>query len=265
MSKCNRMKLKLEPVAFDLQKVHETTQHELMHAPVYNAAACEAMSGILDYVWLGSWRDAEDPTALERNGITHVLNVAKEVPSQDEREAMERANVVSFQIPLADAHSEDIVPHFEAAFAFMDEAKAAGGKVLVHCRRGISRSPAIVVAYVMRSMKKDYISALEFVKERRPCVSLNLAFREILEDYDPETPLFGGFAHCAHHHHHRCNQAPLSASGPRSVTPSRSCEGGTSHVCRQDSQCMTEEEVSCDSESSKPSSHCVRTAATLAF
>lgn len=263
MSKCNRMKLQLAAVAFDLEKVHESTQEELLSAPVRCAATCELMSDVLDWVWLGSWRDAEDPAALERNGITHVLNVAKEVPSQDERDAMARANVVSYQIPLVDAHSEDIVRHFETAFTFIEEARAARGRVLVHCRRGISRSPAIVVAYIMRYMHKDYHTALAFVKERRPCVSLNLAFREMLEDYDPATPLFGQHATTTPlplpERRASSESSTATHSDARAAAAAHAARhGGMRHAGRQDSQCLTEEDVSCESDGSKPGSQCVR-------
>lgn len=85
-----------------------------------------------------------------------------------------------------DAHSENILPHFEEAFKFMDEARSKGGRVLVHCRRGISRSPAIVTGYIMTKTGVSYESALSFVTGCRSSVSLNLAFREILFTYKPQ-------------------------------------------------------------------------------
>ncbi|BGP36472.1 tyrosine/serine/threonine protein phosphatase [Rhodotorula kratochvilovae] len=39
---------------------------------------------------------------------------------------------------------------FQAAFAFLDEARERGERVLVHCQCGVSRSATVVIAYCMR-------------------------------------------------------------------------------------------------------------------
>jgi protein-tyrosine phosphatase len=184
MSRCKRPP-QLGP-AFDLKIVHE--HNPVDHGcPVGNAAACEEMSDILGCLSLGSWRDAADPEKLKARGITHVLNVAKEVPPSSEREAMESGDFCHKTIPLVDCHSQNIDEHFEDAFTFIQDARAQNGKVLVHCRRGISRSAAIVVGYLMSHENYTYEEALDFVKEKRSCVSLNLAFRQILSEYVPGT------------------------------------------------------------------------------
>ncbi|KAG1968011.1 Tyrosine-protein phosphatase vhp-1 [Pimephales promelas] len=51
-----------------------------------------------------------------------------------------------------------------------------GCSVLVHCAAGISRSPALAVAYVMYSLEMDLDHAYRFVKERRPTISPNFNF-----------------------------------------------------------------------------------------
>lgn len=40
-------------------------------------------------------------------------------------------------------------------YSVLDGAMSAGCSVLVHCAAGISRSPALAVAYVMYSLKMD--------------------------------------------------------------------------------------------------------------
>lgn len=166
--------------AFNLSAVQ--TEGSLEVQPVC-AARCEPMSRIHDHLYIGSWRDLEDPAALRAAGITHVLNVAKEV------DPAHHAGVEGFcclHIPLVDEHRENIVHHVEAACQFIEGAKAEKGRVLVHCRRGISRSPAIVVGYLMRQDGFEFDAAVDFVKARRLCTSLNIAFREFLMAY--ETP-----------------------------------------------------------------------------
>lgn len=72
------------------------------------------------------------------------------------------------------------------------------GRILVHCRRGISRSAAIVVAYLMAAERLSYQDVVAHVTRRRSCVSLNLAFQEKLTDYTPEDRWFNPALGVAH-------------------------------------------------------------------
>ncbi|KAM4634493.1 uncharacterized protein ACJ7VT_001113 isoform 2-T2 [Polymixia lowei] len=60
---------------------------------------------------------------------------------------------------------------------------SSGGAVLVHCAAGISRSPALAVAYIMYSLGMDLDHAYRFVKERRPSISPNFNFLGQLQHF----------------------------------------------------------------------------------
>ena len=49
-----------------------------------------------------------------------------------------------------DSPEAELSTHFDAAFAFMQEAIAGGGGVLVHCFAGRSRSVTVLLAFLMR-------------------------------------------------------------------------------------------------------------------
>lgn len=66
-----------------------------------------------------------------------------------------------------DAHR--LESYLDDATAFI-AAHIARGCVLVHCGAGVSRSAAVVVAYLCRYAGMSYTEALEFVKQKRPCV-----------------------------------------------------------------------------------------------
>jgi protein-tyrosine phosphatase len=171
--------LDLTGPAFDLTIVSPVDASTL---PVC-AATCQPMSQIKPHLYVGSWRDLEI-NHLQNAGITHVLNVAREVdPAAHEKHL---AGFQVLHIPLADEHRENIIDHIENACSFIEKAKVQHGKCLVHCRRGISRSPAIVVGYLMRQCGYEYDEAVAYVQSKRECVSLNIAFREFLMAY--ETP-----------------------------------------------------------------------------
>ncbi|KAG5455575.1 MAG: dual specificity phosphatase, partial [Olpidium bornovanus] len=76
-------------------------------------------------------------------------------------------------------------PHFAGARQFVEGALKSGGRVLVHCNDGISRSPAFAVAYVMETVCLDYQSAFHFVLQRRFCVNPNEGFKLQLKEYEP--------------------------------------------------------------------------------
>lgn len=51
----------------------------------------------------------------------------------------------------------------------LDVARTTG-RILVHCNKGVSRSPSVVVAYLMKTKELSFPDALQFVQEKRPIV-----------------------------------------------------------------------------------------------
>ncbi|VDN38899.1 unnamed protein product [Dibothriocephalus latus] len=64
-----------------------------------------------------------------------------------------------------------------------NERLANGTRCLVHCKMGISRSGATVVAYVMKEKGWDLKKSLDYVRSKRPCVNPNPNFLRQLETY----------------------------------------------------------------------------------
>ena len=57
---------------------------------------------------------------------------------------------ISLLLLCADEAEADISQHFLACHAFIDEARAAKKKVLVHCGAGASRSATVCAAYLIK-------------------------------------------------------------------------------------------------------------------
>ncbi|CAC9442928.1 dual specificity phosphatase-like protein [Leishmania infantum JPCM5] len=222
MSKCKRCLQNLNGPAFDLKAVQEAQHTFLEEESVCNAAQVYPMSDITSLLAVGSWKDASNPELLKAHNIRYVLNVAKElIPTEEAKMIAQNNDIVSEWIPMSDSHTQDVSEHLIKAFRFIERARSEHSRVLVHCRRGISRSAAIIVAYLMASEHRSYEDALKFVTERRSCVSLNLAFQERLSEFVPSSEFFHGPPTQQQQQQQQQPGAasPLSASSSNSLLP----------------------------------------------
>ena len=87
-------------------------------------------------------------------------------------------------VRLYDVEESDLLPHWNDTCKFIAEAKNFGGKCLVHCRMGISRSASTVCAYLMKEKlwKKD--DALNYVEKCRPIICPNPGFQKQLDEFE---------------------------------------------------------------------------------
>lgn len=132
---------------------------------------------ILPLLYLGSYADVKDAAGLRRLGVRKVLNVAADCAEDAEPGGYAVPDGVEVRhVLLRDRSDEDIGPHFASCTDFILDATSAGECVLVHCRKGISRSAAIVIAFLMITERMTYEAALQRVKRLRPCVSPNIGF-----------------------------------------------------------------------------------------
>ena len=70
----------------------------------------------------------------------------------------------------------DLMAHVGAANAFISEAHATGGAVLVHCYAGQSRSAALVIAHLI-SQGMGFLDAWATTRRARPCIQPNSGAR----------------------------------------------------------------------------------------
>ena len=71
-------------------------------------------------------------------------------------------------------------------FYFLDREHAKGGKTLVHCRAGISRSATICLAYLIKTRGYGWEQAYNFVKQKRNMINPNFNFMGQLQKFEQE-------------------------------------------------------------------------------
>jgi hypothetical protein len=140
-------------------------------------------------LFLGSKESARSIDILKKNQIKYILNCTptRNVdPEAGVPNFFEKGRFSGFtykRIPIFDNKGEDLVPHFDAAFRFIEEG-SHWGNVLVHCHKGISRSVSFVIAYLIRKNGFTYDEALQYVKSIRPFVQPNEAFERQLRLFE---------------------------------------------------------------------------------
>jgi len=122
-------------------------------------------------LYLSSYQIASDFEALRANRITHIVNTAADVCDSRFPEHFQYLTYY-----LKDTNSEDISLIFYRTLEWIQSAIEQGGRVLVHCREGISRSASVVIAYLMWRCSLPFKVAYEKVSKIRPICSPNTGF-----------------------------------------------------------------------------------------
>uniref|UniRef100_A0A3Q4HM18 protein-tyrosine-phosphatase n=1 Tax=Neolamprologus brichardi TaxID=32507 RepID=A0A3Q4HM18_NEOBR len=134
---------------------------------------------LLPFLFLGSAIHSSRRETLAAAGITAVLNVSSTCPNFYEGEFQ------YLRLTVEDTLAADIRACFSAAIAFIVQS-SSGGRVLVHCQAGISRSATICLAYLMHTQRVRLDEAFDFVKQRRHVISPNLAFMGQLLQFETD-------------------------------------------------------------------------------
>lgn len=134
---------------------------------------------VIPRLHIGSQDAAADWNLLQSLAVTHVVNAAAStVPNFYEDRgltylALEMLDLPDFTLTRAT---------IDTVCDFIDEALSSGGSVLVHCNAGISRSCALVLAFLIVRRGMDLFRALAKTRDARPVVRPNDGFLRQLRD-----------------------------------------------------------------------------------
>jgi len=135
---------------------------------------------ITDFLWVGARSAAQDRGRLQALGITHIVNVTDEVRNYHAAPPASTltANSASIaaeppspftylRVPVTDTATASLTGLLPAAVAFIHCAVARHEGVLVHCQLGVSRSAAVVLAYLIQAAGLSLKDAYTHLKLRR--------------------------------------------------------------------------------------------------
>ncbi|XP_062431971.1 protein phosphatase Slingshot homolog 3 isoform X4 [Rhea pennata] len=158
---------------------HSLAQHKdfIDNEMLLVLAQMDRPSRIFPHLYLGSEWNAANLEELQQNQITHILNVAREIDN------FFPALFTYMNVRVYDEDTAQLLPHWNDTFLFLSDVRAQRGRVLVHCRMGLSRSAATVLAYAMKEFGWPLERALRHVRHCRPGIVPNPGFMRQLDFY----------------------------------------------------------------------------------
>lgn len=126
---------------------------------ISNLLRPQPMDKITDRIYIGTYHSAKMLEYENRAGMTHVLNC-----TPDAHKGLRSLHV--YQLNINDGY-EIPVDSIQYAIGIIGRAVESGGRILVHCHSGISRSVSIVCAYLIHA-GFSWDEALRYVQAHRP-------------------------------------------------------------------------------------------------
>ena len=192
-------------------RMAERSMYESRMQEIVREFPCVVATGatqLTDYLYIGGYNEARNMELLAGLGITHVLNCAAYRKSL-RNPYPEWTGIIGYrQFEASDDDFYDIIQHVPASKSFIDGARSQGGKVFVHCARGINRSGAICIAYMTVDQQQDMMEVVQYVKRRRGVILSNGSFRRQLIDFARKYGLLSSSKDSQSHHHQNLNYQP---------------------------------------------------------
>ncbi|XP_021252886.1 dual specificity protein phosphatase 12 [Numida meleagris] len=135
------------------------------------------MVPVLSGLYVGGAESCSSPKALAAAGVMAVLTVDAEEPPPV-------PGVQALYIRARDEPGADLLSRLDECAAFIGAARAGGGAVLVRCQAGVSRSVAVVTAYLMKTQGLGWEEAYATVRAAKPDAEVNPGFQRQLKLYE---------------------------------------------------------------------------------
>ncbi|XP_002735328.1 dual specificity protein phosphatase 14-like isoform X2 [Saccoglossus kowalevskii] len=152
---------------------------------MFSPSVFHTMSPITEHLYLSSGAAASSANNLHLKGITCVVNATMTV----EKPRGTLSHIRYIHIHVDDAPHAQLQPYFDIVADMIKQEKLRGGRTLVHCVAGVSRSASLCMAYLMKHEHLTLKDAHDYIKARRCVIRPNLGFWRQLVNY--EYRLFG--------------------------------------------------------------------------
>ncbi|XP_029971911.1 dual specificity phosphatase 28 [Salarias fasciatus] len=132
-------------------------------------------------LFISNARSACSEELLRREGVTLCINVSRQQPFPAAAAAVSR-----LRVPVYDDPGEDLYGHFHRCADAIQREAGRGGRTVVYCKNGRSRSAAVCIAYLMKHRGLTLADAVGRVKTARHVIEPNPGFMAQLQRFEQE-------------------------------------------------------------------------------
>ena len=150
------------------------------------------LSRITSDIFLSNFATSLRVDVLQAHGIRSIIFLHYIPKTEATLKKYDEAGIAHHYLFCYDSAKENITKHIDKIIALL-EGKTTGASVsdaaaasvcpfpvLFHCQEGISRSPALVMAWLMHSQRLSFADAKSIVKSQRKVVRVNEGFEKQL-------------------------------------------------------------------------------------
>ena len=159
----------------------------------FNTNICD-ISHIYKNIYISDIQYSYDIRKLITKDICAILYLGTSNKFQKILNLYKTCKINHLFLKIDDDVNSDISQCFQPAYDFINKNVKLGYNILIHCKKGISRSPTIVAYYLMRKMFERMKSKcimepvmddiLRLIHINRPCSNLNKTFIQQLKKYE---------------------------------------------------------------------------------
>jgi protein-tyrosine phosphatase len=152
---------------------------------IQSSYADNQCSKVTEFLFVGSENVARQKELLLEKGITHIVNCSGATSPNFYEDTFSYMT-----LKLNDSPKEDVLQLFKQVVAYITKAVESGGRVFIHCQRGVSRGPTIALSYLMWQRHLSYEEAYPLMKSARSVCCPNPGFVFQLLEWEHQCKTF---------------------------------------------------------------------------
>ena len=169
----SRFKLRLKPISLTKKTINRVVPQEPAPATDDHHGAFneEKMFQISEHLYMSGYKRAKDLHALRQRQIGHVFNLSAHKCGNHFPESVDYTSY-----SIRDNESFDLKSQLSVIVNQITRRIREGKRVLVHCKKGVSRAPSVIIAYLILEKDLKFQQAYDLVRSINCKIEPNFGF-----------------------------------------------------------------------------------------